>query len=175
MPKNILLIRYTDLGIDYLMSQARADGSFLTQSGRIPLESGDIHLAAMAIRSIQVYASPAKKNQVDGLVAKTRKWLEQQTTSGQQELAFQLLGMQWCGSSHDQKMKVFKKLVSMQNNDGGWSQLPTLKSDAYATGEVLYAVYLSGMAKPEDEVYQDGLRYLLKTQDDKGAWEVATR
>ena len=166
---------YTDLGIDYLMSQARADGSFLTESGRIPLESGDIHLAAMAIRAIQVYASPAKKNQVDGLVANTRKWLEQQTTSGQQELAFQLLGMQWCGSSHDQKMKVFKKLVSMQNDDGGWSQLPTLKSDAYATGQVLYAMYESGMAKPEDEVYQSGLKYLLKTQDDKGAWEVATR
>ena len=63
----------------------------------------------------------------------------------------------------------------MQNGDGGWSQLPTLKSDAYATGQVLYAMYQSGMAKPEDEVYQSGLKYLLKTQDDKGAWEVVTR
>ena len=41
--------------------------------------------------------------------------------------------------------------------------------------QVLYAMYQSGMATPEDEVYQSGLKYLLKTQDDKGAWEVATR
>lgn len=63
----------------------------------------------------------------------------------------------------------------MQNKDGGWSQLPTLASDAYATGQVLYALYESGMNKPADAVYNAGLQYLLKTQDDEGAWFVATR
>lgn len=166
---------YTDISVDYIMSQAKPDGSFLTESGRIPLETGDIHLTAMAIHSIQAYASAAKKQHVDELTAKTRQWLEKQNPSQQQELSFQLLGLQWCGSSVDQKMKVEKKLASMQNEDGGWSQLPTLKSDAYATGQVLYALYESGMAKPEDAIYQKGLDYLLKTQDEKGAWVVATR
>ena len=39
----------------------------------------------------------------------------------------------------------------------------------------LYALYESEMVKPEDAVYQKGLDYLLKTQDDKGAWVVETR
>jgi len=170
-PPNI----YTDISVDYIMGQAKPDGSFLTESGRVPLETGEIHLTSMAIRSIQLYASPAKKQRVDELVTKTRKWLEQQVPDQQQELAFQLLGMQWCGSNTDLKAKVFEKLRSLQNKDGGWSQLPTLKSDAYATGQTLYAIYESGMAKPEDAVYQKGIEYLMKTQTDEGAWVVKTR
>ena len=166
---------YTDIAVDYVMNEAKPDGSFLAESFRAPLEAGDIHLTAMAIRSIQLYASPAKKHRVDDLVSKTRKWLEMAHTDQQQEIAFQLLGMHWCGSNADYKIKVAAKLRSMQNEDGGWSQLPTMKSDAYATGQTLYALYESGMEKPESVVYQKGLDYLLKTQDDKGAWFVATR
>ena len=63
----------------------------------------------------------------------------------------------------------------MQQPDGGWSQLPTMGSDAYATGQVLYALFESGMVKPEETIYQKGLDYLLKTQDESGAWIVETR
>jgi hypothetical protein len=166
---------YTDIAVDYVMGQAKPDGSFLAESGRAPLECGDIHLTAMAIRSIQLYTSAAKKDRVRSLVEKTRHWLEQTNSDQQQELAFQLLGLQWCGSSADQKTKIASKLRSMQNDDGGWSQLPTLKSDAYATGQTLYALYESGMERPGGEVYQRGLNFLLKSQNDKGAWFVATR
>src|SRR5215470_12559099 len=58
---------YTDIAVDYIMGQAKPDGSFLAESGRAPLECGDIHLTAMAIRSIQLYASAAKKERVEGL------------------------------------------------------------------------------------------------------------
>jgi hypothetical protein len=165
----------TDLSVDYLMSQAKPDGSFLAESGRVPLEAGDIHLAVMAIRAIQVYASPAKKKHVAELVERTRQWLEKANPGQQQELAFQLLGMGWCGSEDNQKIKVAEKLKRIQNADGGWSQLPTMKSDAYATGQTLYALYESGMMKPEDAVYQKAIAYLLKTQDADGAWVMETR
>lgn len=165
----------TDISVDYMVSLAKRDGSFLAESGRVPLETGEIHLTAMAIRSIELYASAAKKKHVDELVKRTRQWLEKVQTDQQQELAFQLLGMQWCGSDNSHKRKVAEKLKSMQNEDGGWSQLPTLKSDAYATGQTLYALYESGMEKTNGAVYQRGLNYLLKTQDKEGAWFVATR
>lgn len=166
---------YTDMSVDYLMGEAKADGSFLTESGRVPLESGTIHLTAMAIRAIRLYASPAKQGRVNELVGKTRQWLEHARPEQQQELVFQLLGMYWCGSDPDHLAKVAERLRSMQNTDGGWSQLPTLGSDAYATGQSLYALYESGMARAEDEVYRKGLDYLLRTQDESGAWVVETR
>jgi hypothetical protein len=165
----------TDVSVDYMISQAKPNGSFLTESGRVPLESGDIHCTAFSIRAIQLYASPVKKLRVDALVKKTRYWLETQNPDQQQEIVFQLLGMQWCGSSDDQKLPVAKKLLALQHADGGWSQLTTLGSDAYATGQALYALCESGMAKPSDEVYQRGISYLLKTQEPTGVWYVQTR
>lgn len=166
---------YTDMAVDYLISQAKPDGSFLTESFRAPLEAGDVHLTAMAIRGIQLYASPAKKQHVNELVAKTRHWLENIQTQQQQELAFQLLGLHWCGADKMHIAKVAKQLTSMQNEDGGWSQLPAMKSDAYATGQTLCALYESGMMATTSESYSKGLDYLLKTQNEDGAWFVATR
>jgi hypothetical protein len=166
---------YTDLAVDYIMSQEKPGGGFLTESTRVPLECGETHLTALAVRAVQEYAPPAEKDRVNELVTRSRLWLEKENPGQQQELAFQLLGMQWCGSSTDLKIRVAGKLRAMQNSDGGWSQLPSLKSDAYATGQTLYAFYISGMAKTKDELYQKGLNYLLKTQDESGAWIVETR
>jgi hypothetical protein len=166
---------YTDIAVDYLISQSRPDGGFLTESGRVPLETGEIHLTAMSIRAIQLYAAPAKKNQVYELVEKSRRWLERARPEEQQELSFQLLGIHWCGGSEEMKEKVAEKLISIQHADGGWSQQKTLKSDAYATGQTLCGLYMSGMIKTSDSVYQNGLAYLLKTQENDGSWFVGTR
>ena len=166
---------YTDIAVNYLISQAKPDGSFLTESGRVPMETGTIHLAAMSARAIQLYAAPALKKQADELATKTKLWMEKETPSQQQEIVFQLLGLQWSGSNKEIKTKVAARLVALQQPDGGWAQMPTMKTDAYATGQALYALFESGMAKPEDAVYQRGLEYLLKTQDKDGAWVVQTR
>ena len=48
-------------------------------------------------------------------------------------------------------------------------------SDAYATGEALYALHLAGKMKITDDVYQRGVRYLLRTQALDGSWHVKTR
>ncbi len=63
----------------------------------------------------------------------------------------------------------------MQRADGGWSQIPTLASDAYATGQALTALAESGALKPTDPVYQKGVRFLLGTQLEDGSWYVRTR
>jgi len=165
----------TDLAVDYLISQALPDGHFKAEYARVPFEIGDVHLTATAIYAIQLYASPAKNAQVKKLVANTKIWLEKQQLTNEQELSFQLLGMQWCGSNKASKINIAKKLIAMQNTDGGWSQLPTMESDAYATGEALYALSESGVMNTTDDVYGKGISYLLQTQDATGAWLVTTR
>jgi hypothetical protein len=63
----------------------------------------------------------------------------------------------------------------MQRKDGGWAQLPTLESDAYATGEVLYTLAQTGEVPVTDPAWQRGLRFLLERQEDNGTWHVARR
>jgi hypothetical protein len=165
---------YTDMAVDYLMSQALPDGRFIIESWRPPLETGEIHLIAVAIHAVRLYASPAQRAHADMLVARSRQYLEKADADGQQELVFQLLGLRWCGGDSAKVSAVAKKLRSLQRSDGGWSQLSTLRSDACATGQSLYALNETGLGK-DDPCYQQGLNYLLKTQDKGGTWAVETR
>src|SRR5262249_53586402 len=63
----------------------------------------------------------------------------------------------------------------MQRKDGGWAQLATLESDAYATGEVLYTLAQFVKDPMSDPAWRRGLRFLLQRQEDDGTWHVARR
>ncbi|MFT3934523.1 MAG: hypothetical protein QM726_12950 [Chitinophagaceae bacterium] len=166
---------YTDLAVDYAISQFLPDGSCKAEYARVPLEAGDIHLTAMSIRSVQLYAAPAKAKQVAQLVAHTRQWLENQHPHNQQEIAFQLMGLQWTGANASVINAVAQQLAGMQNKDGGWSQLSSMASDAYATGQVLYALEIAGLQEKQNNAFQNGINYLLKTQTAAGAWPMVSR
>jgi hypothetical protein len=62
-----------------------------------------------------------------------------------------------------------------QRTDGGWAQLPTLSSDAYATGQALVALRESGAITANDPAYKRGAQFLLDTQFADGSWYVKTR
>ena len=59
--------------------------------------------------------------------------------------------------------------------DGGWGQIPTIASDAYATGQALTAVAEAGSLAVTDPVYRQGVQFLLNTQLEDGSWYVRTR
>jgi hypothetical protein len=65
--------------------------------------------------------------------------------------------------------------LKTQRDDGGWAQLDSLKSDAYATGSALVALHQAGALPTTDPAYQRGLKFLLATQQDDGSWHVKSR
>jgi hypothetical protein len=65
--------------------------------------------------------------------------------------------------------------VTLQHDDGGWSQMPGMQTDAYATGQAMFALAIAGKMSPSDPVYQKGVDYLLRTQTPDGTWHVQTR
>src|SRR5262249_38302734 len=65
-------------------------------------------------------------------------------------------------------------LIAEQRQDGGWGQLATLETDAYATGQALVALHTAGDAISSPE-YQRGIAFLMRTQFPDGSWLVRTR
>jgi ankyrin repeat protein len=78
----------------------------------------------------------------------------------------------WAEAPRRQIESAVSDLLSRQNADGGWAQLPVRKSDAYATGEALYALKQSNNAP---QTYDRGVRFLIDTQLQDGSWLVETR
>jgi squalene cyclase len=108
-------------------------------------------------------------------VGKARDWLVSATPRTAEDRAFQLFGLTWAGAREAEIDKAVKGLLAEQRKDGGWGQLETLPSDAYATGEVLVALQQSGAVSSTDPTYRRGVEFLLQTQLSDGSWFVESR
>src|SRR5262245_34272748 len=67
-----------------------------------------------------------------------------------------------------------QQLRSAQNEDGGWSQIKEAESDAYATGQALYALAEAGATK-DDAAIRRAQSFLEKSQREDGAWAMTSR
>ncbi len=63
----------------------------------------------------------------------------------------------------------------MQRADGGWGQVPTLGTDAYATGQALVALRESRAIAIKRPAYQRGVQFLTNSQLEDGSWYVRSR
>src|SRR5262245_19154970 len=67
---------------------------------------------------------------------------------------------------------LLKELVSAQHADGGWGWVKQDQaSDAFATGQALYALGLLGH-DGKDPVVIRAWEFLLRTQEKDGSWQV---
>jgi hypothetical protein len=151
------------------------DGSWNLPSHRAPIEYSPFTGTALGLRAIQLYGPPAKRKEFEARVAKARYWLEQNTPRDNEGRTFRLLGLGWAGASENILKEAVDALIRNQRADGGWAQLPGLESDAYATGQALYALRTGGSLSPMHEAYRKGVSNLLRTQLSDGSWLVHTR
>lgn len=165
----------TDSRVHHLVTAQAADGRWHRNSLRPPIEGDDVTATALAIQAIRHYGWPGRKAEFDQAMERGRKWLWAVKTETTQEAAFQLLGLHWAGVPAAKLADLAKSLAAQQRSDGGWAQLPTLESDAYATGQVLYALTRAATVPTAEPRCQQGLRYLLATQHDDGSWYVIRR
>ena len=68
-----------------------------------------------------------------------------------------------------------RDLLIEQRPDGGWAQLASLSSDAYATGQSLVALREAGALAPADVAYRRGVQFLPSSQLADGSWFVKSR
>jgi hypothetical protein len=164
----------TDAGVRYLKMRQSEDGRWTIRAHRPPLESSSIDLTAVTIRVLQAFAPPGQRAQYAKSIAHAAQWLDGAAARNTDEAALRILGLVWADAAPVSVTQAAASLAGAQRPDGGWSQLPTLESDAYATGEALVALQASG-TKTTDHVYRKGAAFLLKTQLADGSWLVKSR
>jgi N-acyl-D-amino-acid deacylase len=91
-----------------------------------------------------------------------------------EDKVFRLRGLVYAAAEADEVASARELLLKEQRPEGSWSQLPDLKGDAYATGSALVALRVAGLPA-DDAAYRKGVKYLLGTQKEDGAWIVETR
>jgi squalene cyclase len=79
------------------------------------------------------------------------------------------------GKPRETVQTTIEELLALERADGGWSQtVPEPKSDAFATGQTLYALSLAGYTAERDEIKR-GIDFLVATQAPDGSWPMISR
>ena len=164
----------TDALAEFLRVKQTPEGYWPILAHRPPIESSDIEVTAASMRALQLYAPKTARASFDRAIERAAAWLKAAKPEANEDHVFRLLGLSWARADHASIEAQARALVAAQKADGGWSQLPTLGSDAYATGQALVALAESGTAA-SDPAFQRGVQYLLKTQTAEGVWFVQTR
>jgi hypothetical protein len=145
------------------------DGSFGVLGARPPMESSRFTATALSIRALQVYGEKPEER-----IAKAKAWLSTARPETNEDRVMKVLGLVWSKADRKAIDESVAELLAAQRPDGGWAQLATLETDAYATGQALVALHEAG--KPStDRAYQLGVTYLLRTQMADGSWVVRSR
>jgi ankyrin repeat protein len=168
-----------DLTTDAITREIRmkqlADGHWTYGCGgsRAPLCGTEISNTALSLHALQLYTPKPLRSESDRAVAKAALWLAQASANENEDLTFRVLGLKWAGTDKSVLQKAAGGLLAAQRADGGWSDIPSMSSTAYATGETLVALHEAGIPS-NDAAYQRGVGYLLSTQLEDGSWYVKT-
>jgi hypothetical protein len=152
-----------------------ADGSWTTIDVRPPQSYSPFSATAICAQAVRLYLPEPLKNERATCIRRAKEWLLKAQPRTTEDRALQLLGLHWTGADVDVCKKTARQLLKEQREDGGWSQLTGMASDAYSTGEVLVALREGAGLATNDLAYQRGLRFLLKTQEADGSWHVKSR
>ena len=163
----------TDALVRLIRVSQRADGRWYSVY-RPPIEASDITATAVSVRGLTLYGATEPASADAMAVRAAAAWLKDVGPKDTEDRVFRLFGLTWAGAESSTQQAAVRDLVATQRADGGWAQLPSLASDAYATGEALVALAEAGM-RSDDVIYRRGVEFLLRTQLTDGSWFVHTR
>lgn len=165
----------TDAMARFIKNHQTPAGNWVVEAHRPPIESSDIEATAVSMRAIESYAPKVQRAEYEKSIARAAAWLKTAQPKTTEDKVFRLLGLRWTKANKQSIRAAARSLLADQRTDGGWAQLPTLSSDAYATGQALVALRESGAITANDPAYKRGAQFLLDTQFADGSWYVKTR
>lgn len=158
---------------EHLVASQRSDGSWPSPAGRPPFFGND----AIATRLARLAILESREFETDHALRRAaeraRAWLATQPLSDDhQALVLDI----WAatrsrGAAVDALMARLRK---SQQPDGGWRQTNDLPSDAFATGQALFALSRANF-DAGDETIRRAVAFLVRTQHADGTWPVQSQ
>jgi hypothetical protein len=136
--------------------------------------SSDDSMTALATLAVM---SAAASGDAEATVVRDKgvKWLAETKTDGDpQSIAMRLVLWKRLGRPAEECEPLARRIKERQNADGGWSQANGMASDAWATGQALYALAYAGI-KPNEPTISCARAFLVKTQHEDGSWPMTSR
>ena len=171
LPKNLYLAGFARR-IEKLQ---KPEGYWVVSDRRPPQSESYFSATAFAIEAIRDYLPERIGAERDAVITRAKAWLLKAEPRGTEDETMTLFGLRSAGAAPEEIAPIAKRLLSEQRAVGGWAQLPTRASDAYATGQSLVALNEAGALATTDSAYLHGVDFLRKTQAEDGSWHVETR
>jgi len=162
-----------------LLHYQRKDGSVEDDDRRPPVVAGTMQTTFQAMQTWrQAYARTADEMWL-GPMRRAEAYLSKRSAAWASDqdraitdLNYALMGLVAAGvhGAEPSAQKLSKSLLGRQHEDGGWG-LWGKNSDAFATGQTLYALKLTGMSD-HDEAIERGMRWLVRHQKQDGSWHT---
>jgi hypothetical protein len=164
---------------DHLMATQNDDGSWTSPAGRPPFFESDATVTRLArLALLKSNTGDDVRGDVKAAVRRSDEWLSRtDSDESQQTLALDL----WAGAASANDKSAGQHVASrvatlqaLQRPDGGWSQAPGLESDAFATGQALFALAAADLNSDDLQV-QRAIAFLAGTQRSDGTWQMKSR
>jgi ankyrin repeat protein len=162
--------------VRFLRETQTSQGRWFSSFGRAPMEEHSaFQRTAWNIRALKLYPRAGEEAATARCIERAMQWLRRTTPCTITQRANQLLGLHAGGEPREKLEEHIQALLAEQRSDGGWAQLSTRDSDAWATGLALYALYEPGGIPTDHPAYERGVAFLLRTQFDDGSWWIRDR
>jgi N-acyl-D-amino-acid deacylase len=169
--------------VEYLLVKQQKDGTWpIALRGDRPPTMGSLFTnVGLGVAGLRAFEPPEDapdanelRTRIDAAVARARDWLIANKPVSTEDAVFRLRGLVDASADAKRVAAARDDLLARQRQDGSWSQLPPMTGDAYATATALAALRHSGL-EATHAAYRRGVKYLLRAQDETGAWFVKTR
>ncbi|MBL8851565.1 MAG: hypothetical protein JNG89_17910 [Planctomycetaceae bacterium] len=161
-----------------IVQKQQPDGSWEFFSGlrRPPINETQSTDAAWIILALAATTGPDSPDSQRAAFSNAIAWLDAVPSSElHQDKVLKILVGTRLARSPESMQPTVDELLTLQRDDGGWSQtVPELRSDAFATGQTLYALSIAGFSADRTEI-QRGIDLLVATQLPDGSWPMVSR
>ena len=149
------------------------DGSWKLGAGRLPMVASKEIMTTLTLLALSSPAA-AQVNEAKPAQEKALKWLSLAPPEDDlQAIALRIILRQRLGMPRGEWEPMAKKILRRQNADGGWCQTKEMASDAFATGQALYALSVTRLS--DDPAVKKAQAFLAETQRPDGSWPMTSR